>query len=945
MINLQLYILNDTGASYDEVELYDNETISYTQSLQDVKDISKIFSDFTRTFNVPASKTNNKIFKHFYNYFIDGFDPKKRHKAKIYLNYKLYKEGFIKLEGATTKDNKPFTYKITFFGNGLILKDVLGEAKLKSLAKLNSFDFDYTSTNVINYLKDGLDGTIQIPNKNEPSRVEDIVIEDAIVFPLISHTKRMIYDSDSSYTSLVTQSNLANVTNGGLEITELKPAIKIHALVKAIEAQYVDQDIKFSSDFFNSTNLPYYNLYMWLHTKTGGLFQDQEGGTPAEDFVVQNTNANNLRQSVGLIQNNNSFTTPDPNAVDAHPKISDIPRKLSLYVQTSVSGKFTVIVLDSEGNEFFSKEGEADSQTNRFVAINEDAAIDLDKGNYRFLIRSNTPGNFFIHARVSRKKDAGIFGERFIEFFGEAVVGTDTRVNANLQVPDMTILDFLTGLFKMFNLTAFVNDNNQITVQTLDQFYESAENIHNITEFVDKDTVQVDSVVPYRTISFSYKGTNTFLARFYGDTTNKEWGALHHNRFSKDFGSDYKIELPFEHMLFEKLTDANDSSDTGIQIGWSADDKQEPTIGEPLLFYAVKTKVNDPIKLIKFNSTTEVIPIDGEVYMPSNSLELDDTLSDSENINFASENNEYALVPYKKTLFDQFYKNYILDIFDPQRRITSTQAYLPLRIISNLKLNDQIQITDRLYKINKVTTDFQNLLTKFELINTLETFGKNIVRDTIPTQGEVVAEEGCVSTDNDFKTVDNTVFTVDSTFSKSSDGYVFIKDSNEGTTAENNTPDTSVDGKPVEVTPPVLFDAHLSADIDTIKVDSDLYTTDVNLRQVTSSTFKIGYQVKELGKIGTAPNIDEYGFLWSTTSADLQGTDVDDIAAVSGVTKIDYPTASNNKRPVTPFNSTYKNNSASTGVTYYFRFYGRTNTSTSYNEADAISEIEEVTTL
>ena len=209
----------------------------------------------------------------------------------------------------------------------------------------------------------------------------------------------------------------------------------------------------------------------------------------------------------------------------------------------------------------------------------------------------------------------------------------------------------------------------------------------------------------------------------------------------------------------------------------------------------------------------------------------------------------------------------------------------------------------------------------------------------------MVSDEGCVTADDDFTTIDNTVLLVDCTASKSDDGYVIIKDTNDGTTAENNNPDTSKNGEPVEVTPATIFDSHLSADMDTITADSDLYKADVNLREVTSSTFKIGHQVKELGKIGTAPNIDEYGFLWSTTSADLQGTDVDDIAAVAGVTKIDYPTASNNKRPTTPFNSTYKNNSASTGVTYYFRFYARTNTNIDYAEADAISEIEEVTTL
>ena len=59
MLQLQLYIEGQ------EVELYKDESITLTQSIQDIKDISKVFTDFTKTFNVPASKANNKIFKHF----------------------------------------------------------------------------------------------------------------------------------------------------------------------------------------------------------------------------------------------------------------------------------------------------------------------------------------------------------------------------------------------------------------------------------------------------------------------------------------------------------------------------------------------------------------------------------------------------------------------------------------------------------------------------------------------------------------------------------------------------------------------------------------------------------------------------------------------------------------------------------------------------------------
>ena len=45
MLNLQLYIEGK------EVDLFKDESVTLTQSLQDVKDIEKVFTDFSRTFS------------------------------------------------------------------------------------------------------------------------------------------------------------------------------------------------------------------------------------------------------------------------------------------------------------------------------------------------------------------------------------------------------------------------------------------------------------------------------------------------------------------------------------------------------------------------------------------------------------------------------------------------------------------------------------------------------------------------------------------------------------------------------------------------------------------------------------------------------------------------------------------------------------------------------
>ena len=60
MLQLQLYIEGQ------EVEMFKDESITLTQNITDVKRIDAVLTDYSRSFTVPASKNNNKIFKHLF---------------------------------------------------------------------------------------------------------------------------------------------------------------------------------------------------------------------------------------------------------------------------------------------------------------------------------------------------------------------------------------------------------------------------------------------------------------------------------------------------------------------------------------------------------------------------------------------------------------------------------------------------------------------------------------------------------------------------------------------------------------------------------------------------------------------------------------------------------------------------------------------------------------
>jgi hypothetical protein len=129
MQTIELYIEGQ------RVELFKDESVSLTQSIQNAKDPAKIFTDFSKSFTIPASKTNNKIFKHYYNFdIVGGFDARVKVPANIELNSLQFRKGFIQLNGVDLKNNKADIYRITFFGETVNLKDLVGEDNLSALS-------------------------------------------------------------------------------------------------------------------------------------------------------------------------------------------------------------------------------------------------------------------------------------------------------------------------------------------------------------------------------------------------------------------------------------------------------------------------------------------------------------------------------------------------------------------------------------------------------------------------------------------------------------------------------------------------------------------------------------------------------------------------------------------------------------------------------------------
>ena len=728
MVQLQLYIEGK------QVELHDNESVTLTQTLQDVLDIQKIYTDYTRTFNVPASRANNAIFKHFQDPAIVGNNVRGKRLAELQLNYKPFRTGRIKLESVQVKNGTPVNYRLTFFGNTIQLKDILGESLLSDLYIFN-FPLTHSASNVKTVMQDGIDKII-----------DDEDVPDTIIYPLISSSGRLYYDSAEDTAGTY---NLHVGSNShGVPYDELKPAIRIHAIIAAIKKQF---GIKFSNDFFNSDNPDYYNLYLWLHKQKGKLQPDDEDAayTLGNKWEVTGGGDYNIRRLFTQATYSRFSNAENPNGT----------RVLTVSIDAPAGVEYSFRV---KGGSDILFEGEFTGPSTPIPLSDE---LKFPKSSYQnvwgnqplsysFEILCASNATFTMNVGVYARTDfQGMLPSETNKYYATATSQVTTvsgvyRTTIANEMPKMKVMDFLTSIFKMFNLTAyFIND--EIQVLPLDDWYAASEATYDITKYLDKTQSEVTVAYPYSSVKFGYTGLDTFFAASHNQFFNEEWGGLQYDSTGEFSKETYSIQIPFEHHKFERFYDTGTGQYVDAQWGWAVNDNQETFLGKPFVFYAHKIESGTAIS---FQETLGGVQHSlTDYYIPSNST---DPTADTQTIHFGAEMSEYTRSNSSKSLFDTYYRSYIEEVYDDSRRIFKYKAFLPLSIISNINLNDKVIIFNDLFKINKMVTNFETGITDFELINEVRTFevkAADIVADVVTTVDQAIA------------TADNTIITADKT--------------------------------------------------------------------------------------------------------------------------------------------------------------------------------------
>ena len=132
-------------------DLYEDEDIPLSLSIDDFKNAAEKVQSYSKDFNLPATKKNNKIFKHIFEVTktydkADSFNPYIKTKCILKQDgYDIF-QGYLKLLDIVNKEGE-ISYSVNLFSEPVALKDVLDNKKFRDL-DFFELEHEYNKTNI-----------------------------------------------------------------------------------------------------------------------------------------------------------------------------------------------------------------------------------------------------------------------------------------------------------------------------------------------------------------------------------------------------------------------------------------------------------------------------------------------------------------------------------------------------------------------------------------------------------------------------------------------------------------------------------------------------------------------------------------------------------------------------------------------------------------------------
>ena len=141
MLELIVYV----DGNRKKVDLFQDEPVNFELSFAEIHDIALKNSGYSKSFQVPGTKNNNRIFNYFYNPVSIANDFDSRIKYEAALNYNGYEilPGYVRLVSVSQTNKDDVVYSVVFYGT---VGDLASTIADKNVNELDFTDYNHTWT-------------------------------------------------------------------------------------------------------------------------------------------------------------------------------------------------------------------------------------------------------------------------------------------------------------------------------------------------------------------------------------------------------------------------------------------------------------------------------------------------------------------------------------------------------------------------------------------------------------------------------------------------------------------------------------------------------------------------------------------------------------------------------------------------------------------------------
>jgi len=300
-----------------------------------------------------------------------------------------------------------------------------------------------------------------------------------------------------------------------------------------------------------------------------------------------------------------------------------------------------------------------------------------------------------------------------------AAVYTFTVIVTDLM-PEIKVRDFLAGILKMYNMVIVPTTSTSFLLQPLDDWYAAGSD-KDYQQYFDITEYSVNRPPLFREIEFKYQDTEQILGFQYQKVNNTGFGDLR-NFFAFD-AEDFIIEVPFECPLFERLTDLDTGVLTNVLVyksiteNTNEDGTFNKYLGAPVVFYASYGDYNISSNPVAFVNSDNTSSRQVDYCWYANTSNLPTSAGASYSTCFGADIDPYHLQSVSRSLYNEYWSDYITDLYNVRRRLFQVDAVLPLGAMLSMNLQNGVIWNNNKYIVNSVQVGLTTGKATFELLN------------------------------------------------------------------------------------------------------------------------------------------------------------------------------------------------------------------------------------